>query len=181
MTTSPATPRSAASRRRRRLTLLLFSALLLGAPALARLGGVTLPAALTEALLYLPPLLVSTLLCVLLGRTLLPGRRPLITAMATLVHNEITPAIAVYTRRVTSCWALFFAALALQLALLWLSGAGRERLAAVGAGNALAAVLLFGGEFLLRRRCLPDARHLTFGEFLRFLGRVDLALLRTLR
>ena len=46
-------------------------------------------------------------LALLFGRSLLPGREPLVTAMARAVEPELTPAMRVYTRRVTWLWALY--------------------------------------------------------------------------
>ncbi|WP_428391588.1 hypothetical protein [Lichenicoccus sp.] len=46
-------------------------------------------------------------LTLLFGRSLLPGREPLVTAMARIVEPELTPTMRVYTRRVTWLWTLY--------------------------------------------------------------------------
>jgi uncharacterized membrane protein len=48
-------------------------------------------------------------LLVLFGRTLLPGRVPLITRLAHRAHGALAPGMDLYTRRVTVAWCLFFA------------------------------------------------------------------------
>jgi uncharacterized membrane protein len=42
------------------------------------------------------------------GRTLLPGRLPLITALAERVHRVFTPAMRRYTEAITRTWTLYF-------------------------------------------------------------------------
>lgn len=54
---------------------------------------------------------VNGALGVLFGRTLLAGRRPLCTAIASRIHRQVTPGIAHYTRQVTLAWTVFFAAM----------------------------------------------------------------------
>jgi uncharacterized membrane protein len=67
-----------------------------------------------------PYLTVYAFLLWLFGRTLRPGRQPLITRLATHVHGELPAQIARYTRRVTWAWCVFFAAMALTSILLFL-------------------------------------------------------------
>src|SRR5258706_8939682 len=67
-----------------------------------------------------PYLTVYAFLLWLFGRTLRPGRQPLITRLATYVHRELPAQIARYTRRVTWAWCVFFAAMALTSILLFL-------------------------------------------------------------
>jgi uncharacterized membrane protein len=55
----------------------------------------------------------------LFGRTLLPGREPLITRFARRIHGTLTAEIELYTRRVTLLWCVFFAAQIVVSALLF--------------------------------------------------------------
>ena len=64
-------------------------------------------------------ILYSSLL-LLFGRTLQPGRCPLVTSMARLLEPVLTPAMIVYTRGVTVAWCGFFAGELLVSAMLWL-------------------------------------------------------------
>ncbi|MES2830988.1 MAG: hypothetical protein V4695_03240 [Pseudomonadota bacterium] len=52
------------------------------------------------------------LLCLMFGRTLQPGREPLCTVFARMVHGTMTPALARYTRQITLAWTMFFAVMA---------------------------------------------------------------------
>ena len=45
----------------------------------------------------------------LFGRTLLPGREPLISQISRHINGELKPEIAGYTRNVTIVWCVFFA------------------------------------------------------------------------
>jgi uncharacterized membrane protein len=47
-------------------------------------------------------------LALVFGRTLAAGHRPLITVVAAMVHEEMSPAMLRYTRQVTAAWTLFF-------------------------------------------------------------------------
>ena len=58
------------------------------------------------------------------ARSLLPGKVPLCSALAVLVHPVMTPAVWRYTRKVTGAWALWIAALWLvSLALFIMASA----------------------------------------------------------
>ena len=71
----------------------------------------------------------------LFGRTLLPGREPLVTQMARLVHGSIPPPIVAYARNVTWAWTLFFIAMGAVSMLLFV-------LAPLPAWSAFANLLL---------------------------------------
>lgn len=65
---------------------------------------------------------MNILLGLLFGRSLLVGRKPLVTVFASLLHEVMTPALLTYTRRVTRAWTLFFVAMAtLSLLLFFLA------------------------------------------------------------
>lgn len=65
---------------------------------------------------------VNALLGVVFGRTLIGGREPLVTRFAALVHEDMTPALLKYTRRVTMAWTLYFLATTLLSLLLFFFG-----------------------------------------------------------
>jgi uncharacterized membrane protein len=52
------------------------------------------------------------------GRTLRPGREPLITRVARRIHGAVAPDVARFTRRVNVAWCGFFAGQILVSALL---------------------------------------------------------------
>lgn len=53
----------------------------------------------------------------LFGRTLLPGREPLISQISRHINGQLKPEIAVYTRQVNIAWCIYFA-LQLVISLL---------------------------------------------------------------
>ena len=67
----------------------------------------------------LPSMFAFLLMLVVFGRTLVPGREPLVTGLARRVHGTLPPEIELYTRRVNWAWCVFFAAMALASALLF--------------------------------------------------------------
>jgi len=67
----------------------------------------------------LPSIFAFLLMLVVFGRTLAPGREPLVTGLARRVHGTLPPEIEAYTRRVNWAWCVFFAAMALASALLF--------------------------------------------------------------
>ena len=67
----------------------------------------------------LPSVFAFLLMLVVFGRTLAPGREPLVTGLARRVHGTLPPEIELYTRRVNWAWCVFFAAMALASALLF--------------------------------------------------------------
>src|ERR1051325_9484080 len=52
------------------------------------------------------------------GRTLRPGREPLITRIARRIHGSVTPDMECFTRRLTVAWCAFFAGQVLVSGLL---------------------------------------------------------------
>jgi uncharacterized membrane protein len=124
-------------------------------------------------LLYLAPPAIILLLWVMFARTLLPGQVPLVTRIAALMHERLSPRLERYTRAVTWAWVLFFSALLLEV--VWLA------LYAVPATWSLFTnfinYLLVGGffllEFSLRRLVLPREERLGMLEFFRALAHID--------
>jgi uncharacterized membrane protein len=108
---------------------------------------------------FVPPLAVNLLLLWFFGRTLAPGREPLVTAIARLVRGRLDPEIERYTRHVTWAWCGFFAANAAVSAAL----AALAPLAAWSLyTNVLATplfALMFAAEYAYRRRRFPALEH----------------------
>jgi uncharacterized membrane protein len=59
---------------------------------------------------FVPPVAINVLLLWFFGRTLVPGREPLATAIARFVRGSLPPEVERYTRNVTWAWCAFFAA-----------------------------------------------------------------------
>ena len=117
--------------------------------------------------MFVPPVASFTLFLWFFGRTLLPGRQPLVTAIARFVHGSITPEVERYTRGVTVAWCAFFGAM----------GAASVALAALApvavwsfCSNVLSYPLvgaMFAAEYAIRRRRFPDYRHVPPGVLVR--------------
>lgn len=102
---------------------------------------------------------VLLVLCIVFGRTLLAGQKPLCTRFAEAVHPPLTPQHEIYSRQVTVAWTLFFAAMVLISTLLFF-------LAPLATWSVFAnfmtlplVALMFIAEYQVRRRLLPNLRH----------------------
>ena len=93
------------------------------------------------------------------GRTLSPGRVPLCSRLATLVHGPLAPALARYTRSVTLAWTWFFAAVAFALVVLFVAAPLSVWSAFANFGAAPLVGLMFAAEHAVRRHVLPDVEH----------------------
>ena len=110
---------------------------------------------------------IHVLLAFVFGLTLQAGREPLVTALARRVHGGVTPAMAMYSRKVTVAWTGYFLAMAaLSLALfafasfaLWATFANLL--------TPLAIVAMFVGEYLLRYRLHPEFERATLAQAMR--------------
>lgn len=51
---------------------------------------------------------MQLVLCIVFGRTLIAGRKPLCTRFAEAVHPPLTPQHEIYSRQVTVAWTVFF-------------------------------------------------------------------------
>jgi uncharacterized membrane protein len=152
---------------------------LAGAPAIAlpwRLG-VPMAAALLAPLAWVPiaellrapPVVIYAALAAWFGKTLLPGKEPLISRLASLERGELEPELARYTRLLTVIWSAFFAAMsAVSAALAVLADAGTWSLFTNGVNYVLIAAL-FVGEYVYRRVRYSHYRHASFPRMMRML------------
>ncbi|HET8818474.1 MAG TPA: ketosynthase [Xanthomonadaceae bacterium] len=152
-----------------------------GLVLLARAPWATLP-------LLAPPVVFVGLVAWLFARTLRPGRVPLITRMASAVHEcpvaELEPALATYTRRLTGFWAALLGALCLVNLALAVFATPEGLLAQLGRatplpvmdarGSLFANLLVHGvvaacflGEYAWRRHRFPDQPYRNLPGFLR--------------
>ncbi|MBK6400953.1 MAG: hypothetical protein IPN12_03945 [Rhodocyclaceae bacterium] len=105
---------------------------------------------------------VNATLGFLFGRTLFAGRRPLVTVLAGLLHENPSPALLVYTRRVTVAWTWFFLALTV-LSLLLFFFAPIELWSFFANILTLPLVaLMFVVEYVVRKRVLPATERAGF-------------------
>jgi len=144
----------------------------LGAIAALAVAGLCAQAAMGVAVS--PPLLylaqhagIHLFLAVGFGSTLRHGHTPLITTLAARVHRELTPAMRVYTRKVTLAWTIYFLVMAgLSVALFEYAHFESWALFA----NLLtpcAIALMFGGEYALRYRLHPEFERTSIADAIR--------------
>lgn len=156
-----------AARRRNTSLSVLFAVLLATSVALWWSG---------EAInfIYLPPVLINIALMVLFGKTLLPDATPLVARVARLWRGSLDPAVALYGRRVTVAWTVFFALMALESIGLALFAPLQIWSLFTNFLNYVFVLLFFVIEYQLRLYCLPDHDHLSFRAFCRLLAATDL-------
>lgn len=157
------------------LAPLVIAALVMGWRSSRRVPAMTLAIAGCAAVLLLLPLLqrhtsmiywvehaaTQSLLCVAFARTLATGREPMCTLFARMVHGALDPAAQRYTRHVTAAWSVFFGLMALVSTTLYFTTPVRVWSTFANFFTAPLIVLMFVGEYLVRRRALPDMDHAT--------------------
>lgn len=120
-------------------------------------------------LLAIPPVVIYLALAVWFGRTLLPGRAPLISRLASLERGELEPVLARYTRRLTAIWTAFFVAMATLAAALALLGDGHTWSLFTNGVSYLLMGALFFGEYAYRRLRYSEFRHASLPRMIRML------------
>ncbi|BCK86508.1 hypothetical protein MIZ01_0270 [Sideroxyarcus emersonii] len=84
------------------------------------------------------------------GHTLFGGREPLITRIARLMHGELCPEIASYTRSVTAAWSAYFALQVIVSAALYSLASITAWSFFINVLNLPLLALMFIGEYLYR-------------------------------
>lgn len=105
---------------------------------------------------FLLPILINLLLAWLFARTLTPEREALITRFARLGHQPMPLEVVTYTRQLTWVWTAFFVAMAVVSGVLLAIGAHAAWAWFTAVGSYVCIALLFGVEYLYRRRRFPD-------------------------
>lgn len=126
--------------------------------ALIVLGGVLLLPQLQAqiSLIYLLQHLTANLLLGFwFGRSLWRNRQPVCTQFAGVLHPRMTPLLVQYTTRVTRAWTVFFFAMATTSILLYLFAPITLWSIFANSLTLPLLVLMFGAEYLVRRRVLP--------------------------
>ena len=119
----------------------------------------------------LPSILILAVLFCSFARSLRPGREPIVVRLAGRARGGVLdPAIRRYARQVTVFWTGYFALALATVLAAWLSGNGRLAvMAGILAGLPMSLALLVG-EYGLRRLVLRHHRHMSLGQFLRFMA-----------
>ncbi len=133
----------------------LETAVVLGAIAVAWYASATRPFAV-----FVPGVGMQLVLLWFFGRTLVPGREPLITSIARFVRGSLAPELERYSRRVNWAWCAFFAAnAAISVVLAAAAPLAAWSLYANVLVYPLVAVML-AAEYLYRRHRFPAYEHL---------------------
>ena len=99
---------------------------------------------------------IYSLLAYTFARTLLPGRVPLCTYWADRVHGPLPDATVRYTRSATAAWAVFFILICCTSIALYACAARTVWSAFSNFFTLALVVLMFIGEYVVRRRALPS-------------------------
>jgi uncharacterized membrane protein len=94
-------------------------------------------------------------LAIVFGRTLGPGREPLCSRFARMVHGTIDAATALYTRRLTATWTAFFVIVCAASCLLYATHRLEEWSLLASVLTPALVVLLFVAEYAVRGYALP--------------------------
>lgn len=97
----------------------------------------------------------NLMLAAMFGATLAQGRQPLCTRFAEAVHRGLTPEMARYSRQVTVAWTLFFVAISLVSAGLFLLAPLEIWSVFANFLNLPLVLLMFAVEYRVRLYKLP--------------------------
>lgn len=145
------------------LAWLVFSSLCLGVLLLGYFS-------LTLYLLYIAPIVLPLGLLYWFGRTLLPGRKPLITSISEGARGApLGPEMIRYTRLLTQLWCLIFGVIVLGSAILpWLQQPQLwSWFTNVFNYGFIGAFIVI--EFALRKKLFPEHKHPGFFQYIRII------------
>jgi uncharacterized membrane protein len=148
--------------------VLALGLLCLGGALLGHLSGSA------ELFLRMPPVIIFAGLTWLFGRSLLPGRTPLVVRVGERIRGELPEPVARYGRGLTAVWTLLFALMTLESVLLGLFASPFWWSLFTNFVNYGLIVLLFVAEYPIRRAVLGDLERTPFVDSLRGSLRLDL-------
>lgn len=99
------------------------------------------------------------ILCVAFGRTLRPGREPMCTYFARMVHGTLTPELEQYTRQITAAWVWFFGSMAAISTVLFYAASLTAWSVFANFFTAPLIAAMFIIEYAVRRCRLPQMEH----------------------
>jgi len=106
-------------------------------------AGIVASSAIPHAIVYMSVLAIF-------ATSLLPGHKPVIMIFAEKSRGDLTPAVALYTRRVTWAWCLFCTGQLLTSLLLGLFAPAEMWSAFINLFNLPLLIAMFCGEFAWR-------------------------------
>lgn len=126
-----------------------------------------------QIIVKLIPLAVNGVLLWFFASTLFSGRTPLITRFASLMREDMPPAVLVYTRWATIAWSAYFLFMFILSLLLALYAPVELWSFFSNVLSYVFLVLMFLAEFTMRRLVVHEHMDYSFTEFLQRLRRVD--------
>lgn len=120
--------------------------------------------------LFLPPPAISLFFSLLFAKTLLPGEEPLVTRIARLERDELSPELLAYTRRVTWVWAGFLLLVTLESILMAIYASVETWSLFANVLNYVFIGALFLGEYVYRINCFGRAAHASLRRMLSRIG-----------
>lgn len=118
-------------------------------------------------MLRIPPVMICFSLAWIFGRTLLPGRTPLISSIGERMRGKLPERVARYGHRLTVIWTLFLGLLGLECVLLGLYASPFWWSLFTNFINYALIALLFILEYPVRRWVLRDLEPTSFIDSLR--------------
>lgn len=92
----------------------------------------------------------------LFGRTLLPGREPLVSQISRHINGDLEPEVVVYTRQVNIAWCVYFALQVIISLLLYVFAPLAAWSFFINVLNLPLLILMFVGEKAFRTARFPD-------------------------
>lgn len=126
-----------------------------------------------ERFVYAPPVLITFLLLSLFARSLMPGRQPLISRVALILHERPSAQLLRYTHRVTVAWVVFLSLILLEVVLLGLFASRELWSLFTNFYNYLLIMVFLLSEFYLRRFFISAGERMPMREFFRKLADLD--------
>jgi len=99
---------------------------------------------------------MNLLLAVTFGRTLVGESEPLCTRFARIIHGTLRPDVALYTRRVTLAWTIFFTSLFVLSCVLYFGKLVAAWSFLANIASPILIAMMFVVEYAIRHRALPN-------------------------
>jgi uncharacterized membrane protein len=110
---------------------------------------------------------VNGMLALGFGATLRAGHTPLITTLARRVHRNFTPEMAVYTRKCTVAWTVYFVGISLISIGLYAFAPFDTWAFFANLLSPITVAVMFGGEYWLRYQLHPEFERASVADAIR--------------
>lgn len=117
-------------------------------------------------LIYLLPTVIPLLLLFTFGSTLLPGKTPMVTAIALSAEGSLSDEMQRYTRALTWLWVIVFVILAMESILMIIFAEAVLWSWVINIANPILIGGIFIAEFAFRKVRYPDHPHPSFKDYI---------------